>query len=310
MSDDSHLSPERAFTVGSSEVPSLFGHGYLTRLELHLQKAGLAEVDERDAPERLEVGRVIESAIADLVKSRLGLTGRHVRNVYRYIKHRQLPGSGASLDYELACGGLSFPGVGLGLGVLEIKNVSEWAFKKDWERGEVLPLRYSLQIQQQLSVTGRSWGLVAALVGGNHLHLMPVTRHQGAIDRIEAEIPRFWQAVNEGQPPSPDWEKDSPLVIRIRSLVDEELTIDLSTDDEANELARAFVFHQYGESSSRKLKQVAKAKLLELHVGEASRVQLKDGGYITRKKTKDVEIEAHTRKGYTNFNCNVKEETQ
>jgi predicted phage-related endonuclease len=309
MSDDSHLSPERAFRVGSSEVPSLFGHGYLTRLELHMEKAGLAEVDESEAPERLEVGRVIESAIADLVKSRLGLTGRHVRNVYRYIKHRQLPGSGASLDYELACGGLTFPGSGVGLGVLEIKNVSEWAFRKDWERGEVLPLRYALQVQQQLSVTGRSWGLVAALVGGNHLHLHPVTRHQGAIERIENEIPKFWQAVNEGKPPSPDWEKDSPLVIRIRSLVDDELTIDLSTDDDANQLARNFAQYRSEANAAKKLQTQAKAMLLEFHVGEASRVQLADGGYITRKKIDDTEVPQHTRKGYTNFNCKIKEKT-
>lgn len=305
----SELSPLRAHHVGSSEVGSLFGAGFATRYELYMRKKGLID-DSIPDNERLEIGRTIEPTIAELVRNRIGAPARNVVVVNRYHVHPEVPHSGASLDYEFrALEGNAFlerlfDFNLIGPGVLELKNVSEGAWFKKWEKGERVPLGYELQVQQQLSVTSRHWGVLAALVGGCELRLFPIHRHDGVIELIEREIPLFWKDVEEGNAPEPDWELDADVVNRIHRIVDDELTVDLSLDAEANLLARQYTAWGEVARDAAKRRKTAKAKLID-RIGDAGLAYLEDGGTIRRKTS---QIPEQVRKSHSRISFNVKTE--
>jgi predicted phage-related endonuclease len=55
-----------------------------------------------------------------------------------------------------------------------------------------------------LAVTGRQWGYVAALIGGNDYRQRLVERDDELLDALIAAEAAFWQRVVDGDPPLPD----------------------------------------------------------------------------------------------------------
>ena len=53
-----------------------------------------------------------------------------------------------------------------GLGLIEMKNTEAW-FGKKWHEGP--PLHYTIQLQQQLYVTGLDWGILCAKIGAGDM---------------------------------------------------------------------------------------------------------------------------------------------
>ena len=317
------LDPRRAFNVGGSEVASLFGAGRQTRFELYLEKRGELPQTKRSKKmeESLEVGRAIECTVADLLQSRIGLTGQQLRNVYRYMEHRTVTHSGCSLDHEITgVDGweLTLPGSEkvidpTGPGICEIKNVSDYAWRAPsesgygWEKGAWIPFSIQLQLQQQLSVAGRDWGILACLVGGNHLHAFPVWRHNGVQERIEKEIPLFWSQVENGKAPPIDWEQDARVVIAMRRLADEGVVIDLSENQEANDLAFIFDGWRRKEAEAKKEKEKYKAMLLKDHVKTAEWAELANGGSISAKSSPRAGYTVEAKDSVRTFRVNIKE---
>ena len=115
------------------------------------------------------LGLRLENVIADAVAEERGWTllpGGHRTS-------SRIEGWGCTLDREIG---------DRGGGVLELKTVDWLVRKRDW--GEEPPPHILLQLQAQLGVTGREWGAVAALVGGNELRIWEYQ----ARPRIIAEI--------------------------------------------------------------------------------------------------------------------------
>jgi putative phage-type endonuclease len=195
IENEEHWHKLRAENVGASEVAALFGASpYTTRFTLWHQKAGKIAAPEFNS-ERMEWGNLLEPVIAKGISNKQGW---QVQKVRRYLTHKTIKGMGASLDYEI----INHPD---GVGCLEIKNISIEAFRSNWLKNEdgsyEAPLHIELQLQHQLAVTGRPWGAIGLLVGGNESHVVIRKRHEPTIQKIEATVAAFWESIEKGEAP-------------------------------------------------------------------------------------------------------------
>jgi predicted phage-related endonuclease len=245
--------------VGSSEVAALFNLSpHTTRLQLYLRKRGelppeLAGADaELDGNERIFWGVYLEPAIGQGVADRMGWSLRKVR---RYVAHPGVPGMGCSLDFEI----VQHP---RGPGVLEVKTVDRATFRQ-WEAGRP-PIHYELQLQHQLACTGRAWGALGILVGGNELRVVPYLRHEAAIARLEREVELFWREVDEGRPPAPVYEADLATLKALYRDAAGGSFLDLRDDQRARELCETYAAAADEERCVQLRKRAAEAELLDM----------------------------------------------
>jgi len=278
---------ERGRHVGSSEAAALFNLSpYVTRLELYLRKRG--ELPERDlsANEAVRWGQYLEPAVGQGVADRMGWT---VRKVHRYHTHPEVAGMGCSLDFEVVSHER-------GAGILEVKTVDRLAFR-GWEDGRP-PIHYELQLQHQLACTGRLWGAIGVLIGGNELRVVPYERHEGAIRRIEREVPAFWREVLEGRPPKPDYASDLRTLTALYRHATRGSFLDLRGSSRVRELCARYVAACDAERTARRQRDSAKAELVEL-IGSAETTWA-DGYRISARTVAGGPV-AYVREPYRGF---------
>lgn len=277
----------RAKHVGASEVAALFdAHPHMTRFELWHIKAGNLPRPDLDDDERVFWGTVLEPAVALGVAKR---TGWNIRKVRRYLVSDTVPGMGASLDYEIVAHER-------GPGVLEIKTVDSLQFRT-WDDGE-LPLHYELQLQHQLAVTGRSWGCVGVLIGGNALRLYERERRPKTIAKIEKAVAAFWQSIAEAKPPQPDFATDAEAIAALYQSVIDGKVIDLTGDNRLPELCAAYQAAAKDEKEAAARKEAAKAEILT-KIGDAEIAIC--GDFKISAKTVSGGIVTYERKPYRSF---------
>lgn len=254
VENQEHWHSLRAQNVGASEVAALFNASpYTTRFTLWHQKSGKIARPDFDS-ERMMWGTLLEPVIAQGIAEKQSWT---IRKVHRYITHPTVAGMGASLDYEI----INHPD---GPGCLEIKNVGIDVFKKSWVKNEdgsfEAPLHIELQLQHQLSVTGRAWGAIGFLVGGNEAHVVIRKRHEPTIQKIEATVAEFWESIKAGQVPELEAAGDLEAVTKAFSGA---LTV--NTDSiEFEEAAKRYLACKSVEKKANESTNFAKAVLLDL----------------------------------------------
>jgi putative phage-type endonuclease len=285
--DDAQWHTLRRQHVGGSEVAALFGeHAQVSKFELWNRKRGTVAEPDVSGSERVFWGSVLEPAIAEGVRLK---TGWKVNKVHRY--HSMLPdlGLGGSLDYEVV-------GHERGPGVLEIKT-ADWLIVRGWEDGEP-PLSYELQVQAYLACTGRAWGCMAVLVGGNELRLFDYERRPKTIDIIEAEVAAFWRSIAEDNPPKPDFSRDGAMIAKLYATVAPGKALDLSDSNRLPELIADYRRGSAQEKEGASIKSAAKAEILPL-IGDAERV-ICGAATISAKTIAGSHIE-YDRRAYRDF---------
>jgi predicted phage-related endonuclease len=218
----------RARHIGSSEVSALFGvqpDYALSHFALWHVKAGNIPPPVVDN-DRVRFGTKLEPLIAELAAEENGWT----ITKGRYHEDPLCPGLGASLDYEIDAPGPGDDGCE-GPGVLECKNVDWMVHRRSWADGEP-PIHITLQLQTQLACSGRTWGCVVALVGGNQL----LTYRFQARPKIVADIRRrtfeFWSAIDAGQEPLVDGKDSTSDALRALFPEVTSQSLDLRTHNE------------------------------------------------------------------------------
>lgn len=186
---------ERRRGVGASESPVLFGSdvsSWGSPFDLWAVKTG------QIAPAPLSSdaarwGRHLEGPIADAYSEE---TGRQVRDLGRntLLRSRAHSFLQATLDRVVE-------DAELGVGVLEIKNVG--AHRLDEWVGTP-PLRYQVQVQHQMAVTGDKWGALAVLVGGQKLIRFDIERDDAFIASLVELCGDFMAKVESKTPPPAD----------------------------------------------------------------------------------------------------------
>ena len=282
IESEAHWHELRAKVIGSSEVAALFDASqYLTKFELWHRKKGTLAADFQD-DERKFWGRKLEPAIAAGIAEQRGWT---LIKPEGYYPHATIPGMGCTPDFF--CHDPE-----RGLGVMEVKNVDYLQFRQHWTGSEP-PLAYILQLQDQLSCTGLSWGCIGALVAGNSPEVFVYDRHEQAIARIEEAVTAFWKSIEEGvEPPvvSKDYEIMRELYPRAARS-----EVDLTADNQLPELcADALMAQQQRIAAEKREKQIKAEIINRLKDAEAA----KCSGFFIRypEIVSHIEAkEAHTR---------------
>jgi putative phage-type endonuclease len=278
---------QRRNVIGGSEVASLFGLGYKTKLELWLEKAGEIE-PEGPNNEVIERGTFMEEGIARWTAHR---TGYRLAKMSNHIVHPENSGWGANLDYKV----LDDP---RGPAPCEIKSVNYFAGKRSWvlaKGEEEAPPHIELQLHHQMGAMQAPWGVIAADVGGS---LVIVEREwdDHFQERIGEEIDEFWESIRKGTPPDPSLENDLRTLKRLypSHTPDKVYTLDDLGADFRQHMHDLELGRQYA-SAGEKLKEAAQTAIWWI-IGDAEVVDLGDWeGDGTRKV---LSAQAQNRSGY------------
>jgi len=263
--DEAHWHELRAQHIGGSEVAALFGlSSFMTPFELWHIKKGNIEAPSLDDNDRVFWGNVLEPAIA---KGIAELEGWKIRKVHRYLSSVDIPGMGASLDYQI----INHP---QGTAPLEIKAVDFLEFR-DWpEENEVKapPMKYALQVQSQIALLNSTWGTLGALVSGNRPERFFLDRHNGAIKKICGGIEDFWHSIKMGIEPSPDFNKDIAAIEQLYG-PDSDSFEDRTGDEELQGLCAAYIGARDDEKAAAKSKEAVRAQIIT-RIGTKARVKV------------------------------------
>lgn len=297
---------ERAKDITSTEVSALFGLSpYLTEFELFHQKLDGVIVTLEET-ERLKLGQRLEAAIAHGAAEDMGW---EIAKMDVYVRD-QAARMGSSFDFEI----LSSSD---GPGILEVKNVDRLAYRQNWiddGQGNIeAPEHIELQVQHQMAVTGRAWCAIVVLVGGNEQKIVLRNRDDGIGKKLREKVIAFWDRVQSGQAPAPDYDRDAEYIIKRSRANDGE---DLQADASLAEMIRIYQFVSRECADLEKIKERRKAEILD-RIGTASRV-FTDFGTLTCGQVQDAPAVVITpdmvgqtingRKGYRSFRFISKKE--
>lgn len=222
--DEQHWLHLRASNLNSTDVASLFGKSpYQTKAELWYRKKDLVDVAFEEN-ERTRWGRALESAIAQEYLSANGLIGRPFKE-YIHVPALKI---GSSFDWRLSVNGDAIRESAVGGewkpidsaddNLLEVKNVDFLAHRNGWEETEFgweAPAHIEIQAQHQMLVSGLKKTHIAALIGGNTLHIIE-RDFDAAVGRgILNACAGFWKSIEEGNAPAFDFERDTDLIVKL-----------------------------------------------------------------------------------------------
>jgi putative phage-type endonuclease len=260
---EAHWLAMREENLNSTDIAALFGCSpYQTAFELWHRKAGNVASDFKDN-ERMQWGRRLEAIVAQGICEDNGWTATPFKE-YMNMPALRL---GSSFDF-IAHDALSNESI------LEIKCVDFFAFKDGWIiDGDNIeaPPHIELQVQHQMLVSGIHSAKIGVLIGGNRVMLIEREADYKIHGLIISKAAAFWQSIEAGTPPDPDYTADAKTIIALNSNVREGAFIDASDDEK---IAQAIIDYQHVSSECTamdKLKDAKKAELLEL-IGDAEKV--------------------------------------
>lgn len=198
--DEAQWLEGRRSVIGASDTAGILGEGYADQspLTVYESKVNPQHRDEREE-ECLLVGKDLEPGLLRIVRRKTGLPAWSAGDFTIY-RHSEFPWLGATLD-----GVIEDPE--FGLAPLELKNVSNFAFAADresWEGGEEPPLKFAIQAQHQMAVTGAKAGYVMGLVGGNRPIIIRLPRNDRFIGAMLDKLREFWGYIERRELPPID----------------------------------------------------------------------------------------------------------
>jgi predicted phage-related endonuclease len=265
----------RARDLTSTEAAGLFDVGVYanarTQYELYQIKSGALAPVPFDSNSRALWGNRLEAAIAAGIAEDLGLIVEPFKTYVRIPELRM----GSSFDFKIV--GLADGYTGFdesardmfrehGPGIMEVKNVDGLAFRRAWGdegAGIEAPAHIELQAQWQLEVADLNWSIIAPLVGGNSPVPIIRVRDLAVGNAIKLAAAEFWNRVDTGNAPPPDFTKDADTISR--QYVDNDgSSIDLSDNMRVFELCRAYKKAAADAKDAAERKDAAKAELLTI----------------------------------------------
>jgi putative phage-type endonuclease len=255
---------QRRVDITSTMSPALFGLSpYMTAFELYHAKIGDLDIYVEET-ERMKWGKRLEKAIAYGIADDNNWS---IRPMSEYVRIPELR-IGSSFDFEVI-------DPIKGKGVLEIKNVDYFQFKKGWINDEA-PAHIEIQLQHQLAVLGKDfrWGCIGAFVGGNSPEIFIRDADESFGKSIAVAVKKFWEDIERKAEPNPDFYRDGEAITALYKSANG-LYVDLSGDTELSAAIEKFKQSQAVESNAKKEKDSAKA---QIHF-----ILKNSGGCITEK---------------------------
>jgi predicted phage-related endonuclease len=284
----------RTLDITSTDVAALFDISpWLTKFELYHRKKSGAVV-ELEPNARMLWGQRLERSISEGIAEDYKLDIRHMKEYIRVPAWR----IGSSFDNAVGDDG-----------ILEVKNVDGLAYKDGWlVNGDSVeaPPHIEIQLQHQLLVSGRKYGLIGALIGGNRVTLIKREADPVIHEAIKSRVAAFWQSIDANQEPAPDFRADADFIAKLSGYAEPGKVIMAHADTHLAALVRDY--KEWGEkaTAAQAEKDGIKAQIL-LRIEDAEKVQ-GDGWTISAGMTPPTLIEAYTRKGFRNFKIFIKKE--
>ncbi|MDR3410822.1 MAG: YqaJ viral recombinase family protein [Formivibrio sp.] len=255
--------------IGSSDAAAAVGLSpYKSPLSLWLEKTQRKPADDLSQSEVVFWGSTLEAIIANVYAER---TGNKVRRVNAVLQHPDHAFMLANLDRAVGSEG-----------ILEVKTAGLHS-AQFWESG--IPEHYQCQVLHQLAVTGKAWGDVAVLIGGQDFRIYRVERnHDQIADLIEREA-AFWKAVEEDIQPEVDGSASSGNALAWLYPRDTGQTLDCTDSPELNTLFDQLVQARRERECVEQQEDLLRQRL-QSSMGEASTACFA-GGKVSWKRSKD-----------------------
>jgi len=299
---------QRLNDVTSTEVSALYGLSpYMSEFELfhHKRDRKVVRIEEN---ERMKWGKRLEASIAHGAAEEMGWK---ISKLDVYMRDAQAR-IGSSFDFQIDSSSD-------GVGILEVKNVDGIQYARNWiddGNGHIeAPEHIELQVQHQMEVADVKWCAIVALVGGNTQKVIFRNRDASIGKDIRSRVADFWQRVEAGQAPSPDYSMDAEFIIKqLRKDAVEGLVAE--ADESLQDLMKQYAFASKEAKDMEKVAAGYKAQILE-RIGDASKLIAPFGtiscGMVSGSQgtlvTPDmVGTYVGSRAGYRGFRYNAKKE--
>lgn len=209
----------RRKSIGASDSAGIFGVGYADQSAVTIwdsKRNPPRDINDPAKLKRLKVGKLMEPALRSIFTEETGLECESPGE-FTIFRSRELPWLSATCD--ALCLHDDF-----GRCPVELKNVSNFA-AADWREGDEPPLKFAVQCQQQMAVTGSTHSFLLGLIGGNEPVVKVIGRNERFIAAMLARLEEFWGYVERGELPPIDssiataqilsklWPEDSGMTV-------------------------------------------------------------------------------------------------
>lgn len=182
--------------IGASDTAGIFGVGYGGQDPTTVWESKVCdvpvEITEEDE-KRFKIGHILEPAIRELFTLETGLTVEPPNGFEMRIS-KEHPFMAATLDGEAI-----HPEYGKA--PVELKNVGNWALG-EWSDGRT-PIKFQIQGQHQLAVTGDSYVAIVGWLAGQHkIEVRWLKRDDRFIAAMLARLEEFWECVEANRMPT------------------------------------------------------------------------------------------------------------
>lgn len=274
LSRDDWLAVRRTGIGGSDAAAAVGLNPYMSALELWLDKTGRADglprPDPDDTTEPVYWGNLLEPIVA---ASYTKQTGNRVRRVNAVLRHPTIPWMLANLDREI----VGVPDVQ----ILECKTAGEFGARL-WRNG--VPEYVQIQVQHQLSVTGKQAAHVAVLLCGQALEVHRIERDDALIARLVELEARFWRYVETDTPPPADGSESADRALR-HLYPGNGGTVDFSDDRQLSSTFADLVAVR-AEIETRQAIEAQLKQTLQQAMGESTHAVFETGS-VSFKRSKD-----------------------
>jgi putative phage-type endonuclease len=195
-SSEAHWLEARRSLIGASDSAGIFGVGYFDQSAVTVwdSKINAPRAIDQAKVRRLKVGKLMEPALRAIFAEESGQICVSPGD-FTIFRRAEIPWLGATLD------GLTEHDE-YGPCPVELKNVSNFA-RDEWD-GDEPPLKFAVQVQHQLAVTGASHGFLLGLIGGNEPVIKTIERNDRFIDAMLKRLEEFWGYVERRELPPVD----------------------------------------------------------------------------------------------------------
>src|SRR5690554_2417120 len=177
LMDDQQWRVARQNGIGSSQSASILGYGYNTPLQ-EWERIVSPETAPEMEGDHLVIGKLLERPIAQMYAEKTDRTLWYNGN--RIWRHKEYPFITCTpdfVDWE-------------NREVVETKNVGIFA-ASEWQDEEV-PLKFQIQTQHQLAITGMDRAVLVGLIGGNQIEYRVIERNERFIKGLLNKLCDFW----------------------------------------------------------------------------------------------------------------------
>jgi predicted phage-related endonuclease len=284
--EDGQLHPLREGDITASAVSALYGvNPWKTIAELHAEKMGIKFPGPDPESAVIRRGHALEGVTAK--ETALLRREWNIVKANEYLRDPTLR-LGATPDFFIH-------GDPRGLGVLQTKTVGSYKFKREWQDGNgeepTPPIHVILQNATEVMLSDAAFGAIGVLVVGDYAfdcYVIEIPRNKSAEHKIRVAVHSFWQALEAGEVPTVDYNRDGELVRLMYPAEVAGKVIDLRTDNRIVELCEIRECNAAIMKTAERAKAAAEVELRE-KLGDAE-IAMVQGWRVSLKTTHRPEV--------------------